>query len=209
MSYLAQPTSEAEYGVVKIGDFVTVVDGVISLEQDVSPSAVVSFQSVTADSNITVAGLEVITDVTPSAGDGIVITNLVSGGPASSFEVSNSGVLSIVAGTGITVSGKTGNITISSEGADVISVRGTTVSTTLTASDEYLGVNSASAVTVTLPAGLTGRVFTIKDERGQGSGKITIQCVIGETVDGRSNYVIGVPYQSVSVVFRERGWWII
>lgn len=80
---------------------------------------------------------------------------------------------------------------------------------TLTATDEYLGVSSASAVTVTFPTGVSGRVYTIKDEFGQGSGKITLQPQTGEKVDGKNNYVISVPYQSVSVVFRAGGWWII
>jgi hypothetical protein len=49
----------------------------------------------------------------------------------------------------------------------------------------------------------------VKDELGQGSGKITIQPPSGITLDGKTNYVIGVPYQSVSMVFRASGWWII
>jgi len=46
MSYLAQPTSVDEYGVVKIGDFIEVSDGIVSLLQDVSPIASVQFESV-------------------------------------------------------------------------------------------------------------------------------------------------------------------
>jgi len=209
MSYLAQPTSIDDYGVVKIGDFIEVTDGVISLLQDVSPLASVQFDSVQAVSSVTVDGLEVVTSVTPSAGLGISITNLNSFGPYVSYDVTNTGVLSIIAGTGISVDVSTGDVTISSTGADLIAVRGTTVNTTLTATDEYLGVSSASAVTITLPVGVPGRVYTVKDEFGQGSGKITIQPQLGETLDGKSNYVISIPYQSVSMVFRASGWWII
>ena len=158
---------------------------------------------------MTVDGLEVVTSVTPSAGAGISITNLNSFGSYVSWDVSNTGVLSVTAGPGISVSASTGNIIISSSGADLIAVRGTTVSTTLTAADEYLGVNSATAVTVTLPVGVPGRVYTVKDEFGQGSGKITIQPQTGQLVDGKANYVISVPYQSVSAVFRATGWWLI
>lgn len=209
MSYLAQPTSTQDYGVVKVGDHIEVTEGIISLLQDVSPTADVQFNSVTALSSITSDGLDVVTTVTPSAGDGISITGLNSFGPSVSFDINNTGVLSITAGAGITVSAATGNVTISSTGADLIAVRGTTTNTTLTATDEYLGVSSASAVTITLPTGVPGRIYTVKDEFGQGSGKITLQPQTGETVDGKANYVISIPYQSVSVVFRAGGWWIV
>jgi hypothetical protein len=209
MSYLAQATSTDDYGVIKIGDFIEVTDGVISLPQDVAPTADVQFNIVQGTSSITANGLEVVTSVTPTAGDGILITNLNAFGPTVSFDVTNTGVRSITAGTGITVDVSTGDVTISSTGADLIEVRGTTMSTSLTATDEYLGVSSSSAVTITLPAGVPGRVYTIKDEFGQGSGKITIQPQAGELVDGKTNYVIGIPYQSVSMVFRASGWWII
>lgn len=209
MSYLAQPTSIDDYGVVKVGDFIEVTDGIISLLQDVSPDADVEFNSIQVLNSVTVNGAEVVTSVIPTAGAGISITSLVSTGPDVSFGVDNTGVLSVIAGSGITVSSSTGNVTISSTGADLIAVRGTTVSTTLTATDEYLGVSSATAVTVTLPTGVPGRVYTIKDEFGQGSGKITVQPQPGELVDGKLNYVISVPYQSVSAVFRASGWWLI
>jgi hypothetical protein len=116
----------------------------------------------------------------------------------------------LVAGAGITVNylDET-TITISATGADLISVRGVTSNYTLTADDEYLGVSSSSAVTITLPSGVNGRVYTIKDEYGQGSGKITIQPNTGELIDGKTNYVIGIPYQSVSLVFRNNSWWIV
>ena len=150
MSYLSQPTSKLEYGVVKIWDFIDVDD------------------------------------------DGII----------SSPEV--------VAGPGITVAYTTGVITVSATGADLINVYGTTTSYTATADDEYIGVNSAAAVTITLPSGPEqGRVYIIKDELGQGSGKITIQPPMGTLIDGKTNYVIGVPSQSVSMVYRAASWWII
>lgn len=125
--------------------------------------------------------------------------------------VSNDGVifLNFVAGPGVSIANTPGQITISSNGADLIAVTGTTTNYTATANDEYIGVNSASAVTITLPLGTPGRVYTIKDEYGQGSGKITIQPTTPEQIDGKSNYIIGVPYQSVSMVYRAGQWRII
>jgi hypothetical protein len=112
-------------------------------------------------------------------------------------------------GFGISLTASTGNITISSFGADLINVIGVTSNYTATLTDEYIGVSSASAVTITLPAGVNGRVYIIKDEFGQGSGKITIQPQVGSKVDNGTNYVISVPYQSVQVVFRAGNWWIM
>jgi hypothetical protein len=209
MSYLSQPASTTEFGVVKIGDYIQVIDGVISLFQDLSITSDVVFNSVDVTGNISVNGDLVVTSVTPSAGDGIELTNVVTSGNNAEFTISNTGVLSLTAGPGISLSAGTGNITISATGADLISVYGTTTSYTATNDDEYIGVNSASAVTITLPLGIPGRVYTIKDERGQGSGKITIQPQTGQLVDGSINYVIGVPYQSVNVVFRAGNWYII
>ena len=203
MAYLAQPTSKIDYVVVGIGSFINVLDGFISLEQDVSPNASVSFNQVS------IGGSDVVTSVNPVAGVGISITNLVSIGNTVGFAVSNTGVLSIVAGAGISVSSATGYITISATGADLIATIGVTGSYTATANDEYIGVFSAAAVTITLPLGVTGRVYTIKDEYGQGSGKITIQPSGLEKIDNGNNYIISVPNQSVSVVFRGGQWRII
>jgi hypothetical protein len=203
MAYLAQPTSKTDYGVVGIGSFIDVLEGIISLEQDVSPNASVSFNQVS------IGGSDVVTSVNPVAGAGISITNLVSIGNTVGFAVSNTGVLSVSSGAGISISGSTGNITISATGADLIATIGVTGSYTATADDEYIGVFSAAAVTITLPIGVTGRVYTIKDEYGQGSGKITVQPSGIEKIDNANNYIISVPNQSVSVVFRGGQWRII
>jgi hypothetical protein len=203
MAYLAQPTTKTEYGVVTVGDFISVLDGIISLEQDVSPDADVSFNQVTVDGKVAV------TSVTPSSGNGIELTDVVSTGNETSFKVSNTGVLSLIAGDGVSISGSTGNITISASGADLIATIGVTGSYTATANDEYIGVYSAAAVTISLPVGVTGRVYTIKDEFGQGSGKITIKPFGTEKIDNATSYIISVPNQSVSVVFRGGQWRII
>lgn len=203
MAYLAQPTSKIDYGVVGIGSFINVSEGFISLEQDVSSNAIVSFK------NISIGGTNVVTSVNPVAGVGISITDIVSVGNTVGFAVSNTGVLSVSAGAGISVSSSTGYITISSAGADLISTIGVTGSYTATANDEYIGVFSASSVTISLPTGITGRVYTIKDEYGRESGKIKIQPSGSEKIDNASNYIISVPYQAISVVFRGGQWRII
>ena len=254
MSYLSGPTSKTDYGVVLIGDYINVDNsGVISLSQDLSPNASVTFANVTdsaltdgrvtfagpsglltddgdftynANTNtitvtnanvanisvsgsLTLNGNSVVTSVVPTAGNGIAITGLVSSGPDVVFTVDNIGVLSLIAGSGITISNATGNITISSSGADFINTVGVTADYTADAADEYIGVDSTSLVTITLPTGIAGRVYTIKDEHGTGFGKINVVGTGGELVDGVTPYVISIPHASISVVFRAGGWHIM
>lgn len=208
MSYLAEPTSNLDYGVVKIGNYIDVTDGIISLQQDVGPNANVSFVTINA-TEIYDNAKRVITNVNPTSGVGISLTSIMTYGPTATFTIENTGVLSLIAGNGISLSGNTGNITISSFGADLINVVGVTANYTASLTDEYIGVSSANSVTITLPTGTNGRVYTIKDEFGQGSGKITIQPQSGILIDKKSNYIISIPNQSVSVVYRAGGWWII
>lgn len=208
MAYLAEPTSKTSYGVIKIGNYVDVTDGVISIPQDINTNATVFFDTVR--SNVVYDNNNrVVTSVAPTTGSGISVTSLTGTGPNVSFKINNTGVLSLTAGSGISLSSNTGNILISSFGADLINVFGTTGNYTATLLDEYIGVSSASAVTISLPAGVDGRVYTVKDEFGQGSGKITIQSNVGELIDKKTNYIISVPNQSVSLVFRANTWWII
>lgn len=208
MSYLSQPTSTSSYGVTRVGANIDVFDGIISVPQYLSTTSDVTFNSVIAGP-ISSYGHQVVTSVTPSAGPGISVTGVISTGTATSFTVNNTGVLSLQAGPGVTISTSTGNIIVSATGADLIHVYGTSTNYTLTLDDEYVGVNSVAAVTMTLPTGVEGRVYTIKDEHGQGSGKITISPQPGELIDNSLNYIISVPYQSVNVVFRAGQWHII
>ena len=176
--------------------------------QNLAPNANVTFNSIEATTSLTLAGNSVITSIAPVAGPGISITSVDTVGPDTGFTVNNTGVLSLIAGSGISLTANTGNITISSFGADLINVVGVTNNYTATLTDEYIGVSSASAVTITLPAGVNGRVYTIKDEYGQGSGKITIRPQTGQSIDGKANYIISVPNQAVTAVFRATGWWL-
>jgi hypothetical protein len=146
-----------------------------------------------------------LSEATSKTGYGVVkIGNYIN--------VDDEGVISspeILPGPGVTVDYTDDFIMISATGADLINVYGTTTSYEATKDDEYIGVWSASAVTITLPTGIDGRVYTIKDEYGQGGGKITIQPKTGTLIDNKNNYVIGVPFQSVSIVYRANKWWII
>jgi hypothetical protein len=210
MSYLFPEGSTTERGVVEIGSNINVLDGVISIPQSVETTAAVTFDKVSAISLLELDGKSVITRVTPAAGNGISITSLTGTGtgPSSSFTVNNTGVLSLVAGTGITVSAATGTITVSATGTDIIKTIGVTNNYTVTADDEYIGVDSTSLVTITLPAGVNGRVYTIKEEHSSGTGKVNIQGSNNEKIDG-SAFKQLTALASLTVVFRAGQWRII
>jgi len=225
MSYLFPEGSTTERGVLEVGSNINVLDGVISIPQSVDPSADVTFVNLTVDGNINIAGStvslgdisavnlfdnsnRVVTSVTPSAGNGISLTGVTTSGPTTSFTVNNIGVLSLIAGTGITLSGGTGNITVSATGADFLNTIGVTNNYTATATDEYIGVNSTSLVTVTLPIGIEGRQYIIKEERGSGTGKVNVQGTSSEKIDGSSFKQLS-SNASLTVVFRAGQWRII
>lgn len=219
MSYLFPEGSLGEPGVLQVGSNIVVVDGIISIPQSVDPSANITFGNVTTTGSITSAEdvsavavydnqNRVITSVTPAAGDGISITGLTSTGPDSVFTVNNTGVLSLIAGVGITLSDSTGTITVSATGADFLNTTGVTSNYTATATDEYIGVNSTTLVTITLPPGVDGRQYIIKEELGSGTGKVNVQGTSSEKIDGSSFKQLAAN-ASLTVVFRAGQWRII
>lgn len=78
--------------------------------------------------------------------------------------------------------------------------------------DFYVGVNSTGPVTVTLPPDCENcQQIIVKAEMGPplGNRKITVTTSDGSLIDGDSDYVIEVPYQSVKVICRGGEWHII
>ena len=231
MSYLFPIGSTTETGVLEVGGNINVLDGIISIPQSVAITANVTFENITSNSdaniggNITVIGNigaigdisgnalfdsnnRVITSIIPTANAGISITEITSNGPNAAFTVTNTGVLSLLSGSGITLSGSTGNITISATGADFLNTIGVTTNYTATDTDEYIGVNSTTLVTVTLPPGVNGRQYIVKEERGAGTGKVNVQGTGAETIDD-SPFKQLTASASLSVVFRAGTWRII
>jgi hypothetical protein len=157
--------------------------------------------------NLTLNGNSVITKVTPTAGAGISITSLVSGGPDASFTVNNTGVTKIVAGTNITISpiGGTGDVTINAAAEGILQTVGTAVNYAALATDEYIGV-TANPTTVTLPTGVVGKTYIIKNE-GAG-GTTTVTGTGGQQLDGSASKNLS-NNASISVVFRAGAWRII
>ena len=225
MSYLFPEGSTTERGVVEVGSNINVLDGVISIPQSVDPTADITFNDVNVNGDVNIAGdtlslgsisagnifdntNRVVTSVTPSAGAGISLSTVTATGPSTSFTVNNTGVLSLTAGQGITLSGSTGNITVSTTGADFLNTVGVTTNYTATDTDEYIGVDSTSLVTITLPVGVNGRQFIVKEEHGTGTGKVNVQGSNSEKIDG-SPFKQLTANASLTVVFRAGTWRII
>ena len=123
----------------------------------------------------------------------------------------------ILAGTGITITPTVGTgantITISATGPDILTVR-VAVATpdTVLLTDEVVSyeVPGPVAVAVTLPAGVTGQVFYIKDGLGLASPAtpITITPTAG-TIDGAATATINVPYGALTLVYSGIEWKIL
>jgi hypothetical protein len=89
--------------------------------------------------------------------------------------------------------------------ANVIS---STVNTTLTNGNAIvLATGGVSGITITLPSPTAGKIFNIK-KIDAGVGAVTIDTLSG-TIDGFSNYVLGVQYESLTVTTNGTDYFII
>lgn len=125
--------------------------------------------------------------------------------------------LSIAAGTGISVTPTTATgattLTISATGIQTLVVRNAVATpVTVTNADDVVSVEVPGpvAVAVTLPAGVLGRVFNIKDGLGLAAPAtpITITPAAG-TVDGAATATIDAPYGSLTLVYNGTQWLIL
>lgn len=124
---------------------------------------------------------------------------------------------SFLAGAGITVAPITGTgantITISATGPDILTVRiAVATPDAVLGTDEVVSyeVPGPVAVAVTLPAGVTGQVFYLKDGLGLAAPAtpITITPTAG-TIDGAATATINAPYGALTLVYSGVEWKII
>jgi hypothetical protein len=103
----------------------------------------------------------VLTSVTPTAGPGIGITNLVTGGPSASFTINNLGVTNLSSGTDITLSATTGSITINSVSTlESVTGRGATTTNAISITNSTVSTGTTTgALTVTGGVGIQGSVY--------------------------------------------------
>lgn len=125
---------------------------------------------------------------------------------------------SILAGTGITVSPTTGTgantITISASGIAGVAIRNAIITpvvvSAVTDDVVIIQVPGPVLVAVTLPVGVLGQEFTIKDGLGLASPAtpITITATAG-TIDGAATAVINAPFGSLTFVYNGTQWLIL
>lgn len=204
MSYLFPLGDTATIGVLQVGSNISVdANSVISLPQSVATNATVTFTEVDA-TTIKQNNLTVVTGVTGTAGTGISITSATTTGPSAAFTINNTGVTSLTAGNNVVLSGSTGAITISVLEPGIEQVTSTAVAYTASATDGYIGV-TANPTIVTLPAGVAGKVYIIKNEAS--SGTTTVIGTGLEKIDGSASKTLSAN-ASLTVIFRA-GWRII
>ena len=129
----------------------------------------------------------------------------------------NNNSLSVIAGSGVTVIPTTNtgatSITVSAAGPDILTVRiAVATPDAVLVTDEVVSVEVPGpvAVAVTLPAGVTGQVFYIKDGLGLAAPAtpITITPAAG-TIDGAATATIDAPYGSLTLVYSGVEWKIL
>jgi hypothetical protein len=114
-------------------------------------------------------------------------------------------VYKLIAGDNITLSAASGIVTISATGEGILKTVGVIANYTALATDEYIGV-TVNPTIVTLPLGVTGKEYTIKNEAT--SGNTTVKGTGLEKLDGSSSKNLS-SYASLTVVFRNGVWNII
>lgn len=125
--------------------------------------------------------------------------------------------LSIIGGSGITVTPTTNTgattITLDAVGPDILTVRiAVATPDAVLLTDELVSyeVPGPVPVTVTLPAGVTGQVFYLKDGLGLAAPAtpITITPAAG-TIDGAATAVINTPYGALTLAYSGVEWKIL
>ena len=172
-----------------------------------STTNTLSVVNVSVSGNLQLNGNSVVTSVTPTAGTGISLTSVTTSGPDAAFTINNTGVTKIIPGTNITISPGTGvgDVTINAAAEGILQTVGTAISYAALATDEYIGV-TVNPTTVTLPTGVTGKTYIIKNEAG--SGSTTVTGTGGQLLDTTASKTLGTQ-ASISVVFRAGAWRII
>jgi hypothetical protein len=114
-------------------------------------------------------------------------------------------VYKLIAGDNITLSAASGIVTVSASSEGILKTFAVNGNYTALATDEYIGV-TVNPTLVTLPTGITGKTYTIKNEST--SGSTTVKGTGGEKLDGSTTKSLS-SYASLSVVFRGGVWNII
>ena len=78
-----------------------------------------------------------------------------------------------------------------------------------TADEYFLGVIFNGAVTITLPASLTGKVYIIKDAVGDAQANTITIAATGSTIDSLASYTLNIDWSSITLVFNGIEWNVV
>lgn len=78
-----------------------------------------------------------------------------------------------------------------------------------TADEYFLGVIYDGAVTITLPASTTGKVYIIKDAVGDAQANPITIAATGSTIDTLATYTLNINWSSVTLVFNGIEWNVV
>lgn len=197
MSYQSNHSSYLDYGIVKIGRNINVVDGVISCPQDVSAEADVTFNNVKVLSDLTVGGHPVVYSI--EAGDGITLSD--NHGNIIISAVSVKSDITKPDNQAIKLCSKCSNNTILVD--DDYNIK---------YDDYYIGVNSKIPVTITLPNnvenGIT-KVIKLEMDAPLGNRKVTVTTSDGSLIDDSHSVILQSPFETIVLLYRGGFWNII
>ena len=117
---------------------------------------------------------------------------------------SSLGLVQVGSGLSITPAGVLSATGGSSTGTNFVSVKLTSVDYSVLSTDYYVGA-TVKNINITLPLGILGRVYVIKN---QANGNIKVTGTSGETLDNSTSKTLGAE-SSIIVVFDGTRWNII
>jgi hypothetical protein len=146
----------------------------------------------------------------------LTISTVGGGGGANSFPTDSGtateigGVLNVVGGKGIIVSGASNTVTVSSTGIFFTYIDVNSSPYTVLTDDVYLSVDSTGGpITILFPnSALLGEPFIVKDRTGTSAvNNITVTTVGGAIfIDGVTAFIMDSAYQSISLVGNGTGY---
>lgn len=80
---------------------------------------------------------------------------------------------------------------------------------TASINEYFLGVIYDGSTTITLPAGVVGKAYTIKDSVGDANTNPITVVATASTIDGQASYTLNVDWASVGLVYNGIEWNVV
>lgn len=80
---------------------------------------------------------------------------------------------------------------------------------TPTANEYFLGVIYDGTVTITLPPGIVGKVYVVKDSVGDANTNPITVVAAGSTIDSLTSYILNTDWGSISLIYNGIEWNVV